>query len=294
MVGPSTRETTRGGNPGEERGDIRRELARLAVPIDTITPHPGNYRRGDLNMIAESLHDHGQYSPVIVQAATGRILRGTNTWRAARDRLGWTEIAAQYVDVDDTQAAKILAIDNATSDSAVTDLGALTGLLADIAAETDLTGTGYTTGDLDDFLTTLEAHDEPTDTLGLDADPAPSAAAAPPRPAPHPAAAVPPRTPLRTPARTAAPIQRVPEREPHPATVDVGLTYSPGDYTEMTLLVTAIKDVLGDGTLTTSGVVLRALRTLAAACDTAHMPDTTITVRDLLRHADAPPELHKP
>ncbi|MBO0819609.1 MAG: ParB N-terminal domain-containing protein [Nocardiopsaceae bacterium] len=281
MVGPSTRETTRGGDPGEERGDIRRELARLAVPIDTITPHPGNYRRGDLTMIAESLRLHGQYSPVIVQAATGRILRGTNTWRAARDRLGWTEIAAQYIDVDDTQAAKVLAIDNATSDSAVTDLGALTSLLADIAAETELTGTGYTTGDLDNLLTTLEAHDEPTDTLGPDADP-------------DPAAAVPPRTPLRTPARTAAPIQRAPEREPHPATVDVGLTYSPGDYTEMTLLVTAIKDVLGDGTLTTSGVVLRALRTLAAACDIAHMPDTTITVRDLLQHADTPPELHKP
>ncbi|GAA3852114.1 hypothetical protein GCM10022403_099380 [Streptomyces coacervatus] len=128
-------------------------LADLAVPVAELTPYHRNPRTGDLDSIAESLSVNGQYRPIVVNRGTltGRpneILAGNHTYKAAK-RLGWTDIAVTFLDVDDDAAAKIVIVDNRTSDLAGYD----TALLADILTELpDLDGTGYDQDQLDQLL----------------------------------------------------------------------------------------------------------------------------------------------
>lgn len=88
--------------------------ARL-VPIDSVTPYPGNPRRGDQDAITSSIRDLGLYAGVIVQESTRYILVG-NHRRHALVELGAERIPVDSLDVDDTRAAAIVARDNRTSD----------------------------------------------------------------------------------------------------------------------------------------------------------------------------------
>lgn len=117
------------------------------VALDSLTPHPGNPRRGNVDAIAESLSAHGQYRPIVANRRTSRILAGTHTWRAAK-RLGWRKIAVSFVDVDETAEAKIVLVDNRASDLATYDDALLAALLRDLP---DLDGTSFTADDLDDL-----------------------------------------------------------------------------------------------------------------------------------------------
>ncbi|MFE7395226.1 ParB/RepB/Spo0J family partition protein [Streptomyces sp. NPDC057557] len=136
---------------------IPASLADLAVPISTLTPYHRNPRTGDLDSIAESLRINGQYRAIVVNRGTltGRpdeILAGNHTYAAAL-HLGWDEIAVTHVDVDDEAAARIVIVDNRTSDLAGYD----TALLADILAELpDLDGTGYDQDALDELLDSMD------------------------------------------------------------------------------------------------------------------------------------------
>ena len=80
---------------------------------------------------------------------TGEVLVGNHRVMAARE-LGWTEIAACFVEVDDEHARRILLADNRVSDLAGYDEQALADLLVEVGA--DLTGTGYSRADLDALL----------------------------------------------------------------------------------------------------------------------------------------------
>ncbi|MGW7579802.1 ParB N-terminal domain-containing protein [Kitasatospora sp. NPDC054768] len=132
-------------------------LLPLAVPIGDLTRYHRNPRRGDVLAVAESLRVHGQFKPIVVNRGsfTGRpneILAGNHTWDAARER-GWEQIAVSWVDVDDDAAAKIVIVDNRTSDLAGYD----TELLADILGSLpDLDGTGYDQDAVDDLLDGIE------------------------------------------------------------------------------------------------------------------------------------------
>ncbi|MGW2719769.1 ParB/RepB/Spo0J family partition protein [Streptomyces sp. NPDC001492] len=146
---------------------IPASLSDLAVPIDELAPYHRNPRTGDLDSITESLSTNGQYRPIVVNRGTltGRpneILAGNHTFKAAK-QLDWEEIAVTWLDVDDDAAAKIVIVDNRTSDLAGYD----TVLLADILTELpDLQGTGYDQEQLDQLLdeTALPAPIElPTD-----------------------------------------------------------------------------------------------------------------------------------
>ncbi|NUK14031.1 ParB/RepB/Spo0J family partition protein [Streptomyces lunaelactis] len=121
--------------------------------------------------------------PIVVNRGTltGRpneILAGNHTYKVAK-RLGWTDIAVTFLDVDDDAAAKIVIVDNRTSDLAGYD----TALLADILTELpDLDGTGYDQDQLDHLLdeTALPA------PIELPSDGADTGAAATRTPLPHP------------------------------------------------------------------------------------------------------------
>ncbi|WP_051812148.1 ParB/RepB/Spo0J family partition protein [Kitasatospora sp. MBT63] len=133
------------------------ELLPLAVPLADLTPYHRNPRTGDLASIRESLTVNGQYRAIVVNRGTltGRvneILAGNHTFKAAQE-LDWDGIAVTWIDVDDDAAARIVIVDNRTSDLAGYD----TALLADILAELpDLDGTGYDQDALDALLDDVE------------------------------------------------------------------------------------------------------------------------------------------
>jgi ParB-like chromosome segregation protein Spo0J len=142
---------------------LKRE--RRYVPLDTLTPWPGNARRGDVELVRESLRTHGQYRDLVVQAATGKVIAGNHTFQALKLE-GAGEAWADFVDVDDAQAERIHLMDNRASDKASYDNEAL---LAQLAGVGDLDGTGWTQADYDELVNQVAGL---TDEL-LDADDAP-------------------------------------------------------------------------------------------------------------------------
>jgi ParB-like chromosome segregation protein Spo0J len=115
------------------------------VPINELKPYPRNPRRGDVDEIAKSLEVNGQYKPIVANRRDGSILAGNHTWRAARS-LGWKTIAVSWVDVDESEAARIVLADNRTSDMSVYDDSKLLELLQSIP---ELDGTGFTQVDIE-------------------------------------------------------------------------------------------------------------------------------------------------
>ena len=103
-------------------------LAQLALPIDSLSYFPGNARRGDVTRIKKSLNRFGQYKPITARLHSGVVIAGNHTLQAARE-LGWSEIAATFVDVSDDEATRIVLTDNALSDAATNDAEAMAALL---------------------------------------------------------------------------------------------------------------------------------------------------------------------
>jgi hypothetical protein len=125
--------------------------------VATLRPYHQNPRRGDVDLIAESLKTTGQYRAIVVNRGThtGReneVLAGNHTLAAAIS-LGWETLTAHFVDVDETTARRIVLADNRTGDVAEYDDRLLLDLLR---TQGDLTGTGFTPTDLDDLMTTLD------------------------------------------------------------------------------------------------------------------------------------------
>lgn len=152
-------------NPTAEGQTVTSLLEHLErVPVDAITPHPENARKGNVAAIGDSLAENHQFAPIIVQRSTGYVLAGNHTLLAAR-ALGWPEVDAAFVDVDDDRARKIMLAANKTSDSSTYEEQALLDLLE--ALNGDYEGTGYTPDDLDDLLSVLnrmpEAPYKPTE-----------------------------------------------------------------------------------------------------------------------------------
>lgn len=134
-------------------------------PIGSLHAYRGNARRGDVDMIARSLEQHGQYKPIVVNKGTKdpelerMILAGNHTWQAAR-QLGWETIDVHWVDVDAKQARDIVLVDNKANDAASYDVDALVDLLTEYP---DLSGTGFTRDELDALLEELDEPDEVPD-----------------------------------------------------------------------------------------------------------------------------------
>jgi site-specific DNA-methyltransferase (adenine-specific) len=149
------------------------------VEVDRLATFHRNPRRGDVAHIAESLSVNGQYRTICVNRGTltGRpleVLAGNHTLLAAR-QLGWRNIAATYVDVDDERATRIVAADNRTADLGDYDDRLLLELLAELP---DLEGTGFDPGDLEDLEKVLAGQELP-EAGATDADDAPDVPAEP-------------------------------------------------------------------------------------------------------------------
>jgi len=131
------------------------------VPVADLRTYHRNPRQGNVAVIEQSLTVNGQYRPLVVNRGThtGRaneVLAGNHTLAAARN-LGWSHVAVFWLDVDDDQAARIVAADNRTADLGDYDKRLLAELLTDLP---DLDGTGYEPYDLDQLAALLNADGE--------------------------------------------------------------------------------------------------------------------------------------
>lgn len=124
----------------------------MKAKIAELKHYADNPRKGNINVIKESLSEHGQYRPVVVREETGEILAGNHTVRAARE-LGWDEIDVHYVsNLTDEQAAKIVLVDNRSNDLAAYDTKALLALIQSVDT---LDGTGYDEDFVNELLSKL-------------------------------------------------------------------------------------------------------------------------------------------
>lgn len=126
------------------------------VPVDELRTHPDNPRRGDVEVIAESIAENGFYGVVVAQRSTSYVLVGNHRLLAARAR-GLVELPVMWVDVDDDRARRILLVDNRSNDLAGYDNDALAALLTEVG---DLAGTGFTDDDLAELLASAGPADD--------------------------------------------------------------------------------------------------------------------------------------
>lgn len=122
---------------------------------------PGNARRGDVDVIAESLGRLGQFRPIVVNKGThapelaNTVLAGNHTMMAAQ-RLGWGEIDVHWVDLDEDTCKRVVLVDNAANDKATYDVEALVDLATELP---NLDATGFTRDEIDAMLEALDDMD---------------------------------------------------------------------------------------------------------------------------------------
>lgn len=128
------------------------------TPIAQLKFYPGNARRGDIDLISESLERLGQYKPVVVCSGekapelANVILTGNHTVMAAQ-RLGWDAIDVHWVDLDADTAKRAVIVDNKANDEATYEVEELVNLLTELP---DLSGTGFDRDELDELLEALD------------------------------------------------------------------------------------------------------------------------------------------
>jgi len=116
------------------------------VNIDTIKPHPRNYKShpaDQLDHLKKSITDNGIYRNVIV-ASDNIILAGHGVVKAAK-ALGLTSVPILRLPIHSghINAIKLLTADNEVSHLGEVDDRALTTILKEIMDDADLLGTGY-------------------------------------------------------------------------------------------------------------------------------------------------------
>lgn len=114
--------------------NVAEDLQGLLVPLDEIAEHPDNARVGDVDFVARSLEEHGQYRPAVVQKSTGQVCVGNHMLKAARS-LGWTHLAAVRQDLTDAQARRLRLADNRAHDRGRYDEDKLLAELQALQAE---------------------------------------------------------------------------------------------------------------------------------------------------------------
>jgi ParB-like chromosome segregation protein Spo0J len=223
------------------------------VPIDLPKEYPGNPRKGNVQAIADSLRENGQFQPIIIQRSTGYILAGNHTWKAARG-LGWDSIDAVYVDVNETEAKKIILAANKTSDLGSYDNAELAKLLKSL--DGDLAGAVWTPGEADALLAMFaepeisapaasEFAPEPFEPVIMDHVPRTNATYA--------------ETPEQEQARAERQAAQTPR--PYAGLTEVMLLYTEQQKQEVSSLLTSLRGVYGHD-VRSPQLVLHALRTL--------------------------------
>lgn len=122
------------------------------VPLDRLTPFPGNAKQGDIPKIRESLRRLGQYRSLTVrQCDDGAlvVLAGNNTRQAMAEE-GWAEARCEIITCDDDEARRINVGDNKLGELGVTDRSALAQIMA--MFEGDFEATGFVAPEVDELF----------------------------------------------------------------------------------------------------------------------------------------------
>jgi ParB-like chromosome segregation protein Spo0J len=142
------------------------------VPLDELTPFPGNAKRGDVDTIRASLRRNGQYRSLVVREIPDGpliVLAGNHTMQALVAE-GHTAARCEIVVCDDATARRINLADNRSAERGSMDPDALAELLSYLD---DYDGTGYTEADIEALIAPPPTLDELADaaTPGDDAWP---------------------------------------------------------------------------------------------------------------------------
>ena len=139
------------------------------VPVDGLHLYHKNPNVGDIDEIAISLNENGQYKPIVVNIGTktGRpmeILAGNHTYLATRKEVtydgpdgkmrkkdAWGDIYAAFVDVGEAQATRIVIADNETAAKAQREARIVAELLASIPPMERM-GTGFNLQETEDIV----------------------------------------------------------------------------------------------------------------------------------------------
>jgi DNA modification methylase len=145
----------------ESKYKIIADLVPLATPIDEMHLDPVNARVDhDVERIAGSLAQYGQRKAIVVnRSEANKVEAGNGTWQGAK-RLGWTHVAAVFVEDDPMTAVGYAIADNRTAELSRWDLRTLETLLSSIDPELE---TGFADGELEALL----------EAAGLDVEDAP-------------------------------------------------------------------------------------------------------------------------
>jgi hypothetical protein len=117
------------------------------VPIDSLRPHPHNYRHHPASQVSEivsSLEQYGQYRALVI-SQDDVILAGEGVWRGLTAK-GETEaeVCRMPFAHTDPRAEKLLVLDNTVTRLAEDDDDQLAALLRELQnGDVGLAGTGY-------------------------------------------------------------------------------------------------------------------------------------------------------
>ena len=127
---------------------MTRYLRTEMVPLDQLTPFPGNARRGKVEVIKESIEKNGQYRSLVVREIKDGpliVLAGNHTMTAV-DELGGSKVRCEIIECDDETARRINLVDNRSNDLAEDDDEALAALMRELQDGAE--GTGFTAKEL--------------------------------------------------------------------------------------------------------------------------------------------------
>jgi DNA modification methylase len=131
------------------------------VPLDELTPFPGNAKRGDVEAIRASLKRNGQYRSLVVREVPNGpliVLAGNHTLQALAAE-GHDSARCEIVRCDDATARRINLADNRTAELGAYDDDALAALLKDLDGDYD--GTGWNEEDLEALTVINETEQGP-------------------------------------------------------------------------------------------------------------------------------------
>lgn len=116
---------------------IDKSLKNLLISLDDLVPLDGNPRKGNVDAIMASYQEFGQVKPVVVRPnddSTYTVIAGNHQVEAAR-RLGWSQIAAVQMKVDESTAVAFALADNRTTEMGHTDPELLNELLGEVVSD---------------------------------------------------------------------------------------------------------------------------------------------------------------
>ena len=133
---------------------IIEQLLPLATPCAELREDPSNARKHsprNLDAIKGSLARYGQRKPLVVNGRDGTVEAGNGTLAAAK-ALGWTHVAAVFVDDDPTTATGYSIADNRTAELAEWDDAALAALLGSVKGDLCEADLGFSDAEIDTLL----------------------------------------------------------------------------------------------------------------------------------------------